>query len=671
MKLSSRQHELIRIIFSSEDYITIEAIAKQLNLSTRTIKRELEEITMFFQTIGVPLEKRSGKGVKILKEENVIELLDSILEKKTIPVFSQEKRSVILLLTLLFAGDPLKRFSLASTLGTSELTVSSDLSKVSEILEKKKVTLVRKQGFGVYVVASEERRRATIFEIIEEATRGFSLLDVPSKTIEQFVSRDKLKEIAEILDVANSEKQFFTSDRTRDMLALHLYIQKKRVEGGNRISLSSENTSEKALEVSSEIISRLIEKYKISYSIGEIHFFADVISLTQGITGVSSESELAVYIANKLAKKLEGSLGILVDAENEFFTSLIRHLVTTVNRSEKNIEILNPILSEIQTAYPDIYQMVEECSGEIKKEVGITFTSDELGYLTMHMCVIALDGKTQRTQKTRAVIVCPSGLAQSQLLAINVKKAYPNMEVVKTSSVSEVKKILAGDSGIDIVISTIAVDTEIPQAVVSPFILPKDKDIIEVAISKVTKREIMRATHKIETDMADSVVEKMQTKGVIADVLSDMMFENNLKAKEISAVIEKIASFYGESNEEKMQIAKDIALREEIGSTVMADGEMILIHAKTSGVSKVCFGVVRFEEKITLQNPKESVSCGVVMLVPNASKYGVKVISEISQQLVLDDNFYETIKFGSEEEIKEKVKEILYNYYFDNYEGNF
>ncbi|MFI3162993.1 MAG: BglG family transcription antiterminator [Bacillota bacterium] len=666
MKLSSRQHEIIRIIFNAGDYITTEAVADMLGLSTRTIKRELEEISMFFETIGVPLEKKSGKGVKILKEEGTIELLDSILEKKTIPVFSQEKRSVILLLTLLFSGDPLKRFTLASTLGTSELTVSSDLSKVAEILEKKEITLVRKQGFGVYVVASEERRRMAIFEIIEEATRGFSLLDVPSKTIEQFVSREELKEIAEILDTENGEKHFFTSDRTRDMLALHLYIQKKRVEGGNRISLSSENTSEKALEVSSEIISKLIEKYKMSYSIGEIHFFADVLSLTQGITGVDGESELAIYIANKLAKKLESSFGILVDAQNEFFTSLICHLVTTVKRSEKNIEILNPILPEIQTAYPDIYQMVEQCSLEINKEAGISFTKGELGYLTMHMCVIALDGKTERTHKTRAVIVCPSGLAQSQLLAINVKKAYPNMEVVKTSSVSEVKKIIAEDLGIDIVISTIAVDVEIPQAVVSPFILPKDKDIIEVAISKVAKRDFMREVDKIETDMADSVVEKMQTKGVIADVLSDMMFEK-INAKEISAVIEKIASFYGESVETKMQIAKDIASREEIGSTVMADGEMILLHAKTSGVSKACFGVVRFEKKITLESPKESVSCGVVMLVPTSSKLGVKIISEISQQLVLDDNFYNTIKFGSEDEIKEKVKEILYNYYFDNY----
>lgn len=667
MKLSSRQHEIIRIIFNAKDYITTEAVAGMLNLSARTIKRELEEITMFFETIGVPLEKKSGKGVKILKEEGTIELLDSILEKKTIPVFSQEKRSVILLLTLLFSGDPLKRFTLASVLGTSELTVSSDLAKVAETLEKKGITLVRKQGFGIYVVASEERRRMAIFEIIEEATRGFSLLDVPSKTIEQFVSREYLKEIAEILDTANDEKQFFTSDRTRDMLALHLYIQEKRVQGGNRISLSSENTSEKALEVSSEIIAKLIEKYKISYSIGEIHFFADVISLTQGITGVSGESELAIYIANKLAKKLESGFGILVDVQNEFFTSLIRHLVTTVNRSEKNIEVLNPILSEIQAAYPDIYRMVEECSLEINKEAGISFTKGELGYLTMHMCVIALDGKTERTHKTRAVIVCPSGLAQSQLLAINVKKAYPNMEVVKTSSTSEVKKIIAEDCGIDIVISTIAVDVEIPQAVVSPFILPKDKDIIEVAISKVAKREIMREVGRIETDMADSVANKMQTKGVIADVLSGMMFEKNISAKEISAVIEKIASFYGESAEEKMQIAKDIAAREEIGSTVMADGEMILLHAKTSGVSKTCFGVVRFEEKITLKSPKESVSCGVVMLVPHSSKYGVKIISEISQQLVLDDNFYGIIKFGSKDEINEKVKAILYNYYFDNF----
>ncbi len=667
MKLSSRQHEIIRIIFESEDYVTIEAIADRLSLSTRTIKRELEEIGMFFETIGVPLERKSGKGIKILKGDGVEELLGSILDKKTIPVFSQEKRNVILSLTLLFADDPLKRYSLARVLGTSELTVSSDLAKCDEVFVKKSISLVRKQGYGIYVVASEERRRLAIFEIIEEATRGFSLLEVPSKTIEQFVSRKELRSIAKILDACNSENKFFTSDRTRDILALHLYIQKKRVESGNRISLSSENTSQTALELSSEIISMMIGEFEISYCIGEIHFFADIISLTQGITGLSGESELAVYIARKLAKKLESGFGILVDAENEFFSSLCRHLVLTVNRSEKNIEILNPILADIQTTYPDIYQMVEECGKEIYEEVGLKLTSDEIGYLTMHMCVIAIDGKTERVQKTRALVVCPSGLAQSQLLAINLAKAYPNMEIVQTSSCGEVEKIISQNNNIDIIITTLPVASSIAQAVVSPFVLPKDKDTIAAALKNITRREIMREVQKIETDMAESVVSKMQTKGVIADILAGMMFCENMKATKLFAVIEEIANYYGESGEDKIQIKKDISAREEIGSTVMADGEMMLLHSKTAGVSNVCFGVVRFEEKITLENPKENVSCAVVMLVPTSSKYGVKVISEISQQLVLDDSFYRTIKLGGENEIKEKVKEILYNYYFDNF----
>ncbi len=668
MKLSSRQHELIRIIFEGEDYITIEAIAEKLSLSTRTIKRELEEIGMFFETIGVPLERKSGKGVRILKSDSVSELLNSILNKKTIPVFSAEKRAIILLLTLLFSDEALKRFTLASSLGTSELTVSSDLAKCEEILSSKGIELVRKQGYGIYVVASEERRRMAIFEIIEEATKGFSLLEVPSKTMEQFVSRKQLEEIAILLEKCNGESKFYVSDRTRDMLALQLLIQKTRVEVGNKISLAMQNTSDSAVEIASSVIAEMVEFFGVSYSTGEIHFFADVISITQGVLGVSGQNETATYIARKLAKKLEGSLGILVDAENEFFASLITHLIASVGRSEKNIEILNPILGEIKSTYPDIYNMVEECAGEIKSEIGISFNAGEIGYLTMHMCVIALDGKTDRVQKCGALVVCPSGLVASKLLAINLQKAYSGMEILETSSSGDVARLIAENKNIDIVVSTLKVECgNLPLAVVSPFISPSDKDVIEECLKKVSRREIMREVVKIESEIEKGIVTKMQAKDIIADIISGMVIDRCVKGEDIFQISQTIANFYSENEEDSMQIQKDILAREEIGSTVMADGEMMLIHAKTAGVSKPCLGVIKFQNPLAVRGEEKPVQTATVMLAPIDSKLSTKVLSEISQQLVLDDEFYETLKSCEEDKIKEKIKEVLYNYYFENY----
>ncbi|MFI3166919.1 MAG: BglG family transcription antiterminator [Bacillota bacterium] len=668
MKLSSRQHEIIRIIFQSDDYITIDAIADMLSLSTRTIKREIEQLGMFFETIGVPLERKSGKGIKILKDEGVVAIVNSILDKNTIPVFSSKKRVIILLLTLLFADDAIKRFSLAKQLGTSELTVSSDLTKCEEILSQKGITLVRKQGYGIYLAGSEERRRHSIFEIINESTKGFSLLEVPSKTISQFVNIKQLEEIAKILELQNQTDKFYNSDRTRDSLALHLYIQKNRVAGGNKIPLATENLSQRGVEISTEIIEKLSAKYGVNYSIGEIHYFADVMALSQGVVGVLAQSETALYIARKLARKLEGGFGILVDAENDFFSALIAHLVATVGRSEKNIDVLNPILEEIKNTYPEIYKMVEGCALELKEEIGISFGSDEVGYITLHMCVIALDGKSQRVEKCGALIVCPSGLVTSQLLAINVKKAFPNLEILETSALGGVGEIISSSKEIDIVISTHEVNTYgLPLAVVSPFITPKDKDLVETALRSVSRREILREVKKIETDMATSVCEKMQVKDIIAEIVMDMIFEDEKEFANIGELIEFIASSCKENEKSYSQITLDLSAREEIGSTVMPDGETMLIHAKTAGVAKVCFGVCRFENKILLENPQSEVSCAVIMLAPQTSKLGTKVLSEISQALILQEDFYEKIKCGKRAEINEKVKEILYNYYFDNY----
>ena len=130
MTLTTRQYRLLQELMDSDDYVVISDLAGHLNLSTRTVQRELSAVSDFLRENGGTIEKKAGKGVRFLGSE---ELKDRLKERSSTPsglrpMYSQAERVQAILTMLLQENEPRKIAAFSGWLGVSEATIGNDLN---------------------------------------------------------------------------------------------------------------------------------------------------------------------------------------------------------------------------------------------------------------------------------------------------------------------------------------------------------------------------------------------------------------------------------------------------------------------------------------------------------------------------------------------------------------
>ena len=137
-KLMSRQKQIIQILTksTSKNPITISTIAESLNISSRTVLREMPKIEEWLDENGFNFIKKPGVGLIIDESLENQQLILELLEVENVQKeYSKEERKRIILSELLIAKDPLKLFYFTNQLKVSEGTLSNDLDGIEDWLK--------------------------------------------------------------------------------------------------------------------------------------------------------------------------------------------------------------------------------------------------------------------------------------------------------------------------------------------------------------------------------------------------------------------------------------------------------------------------------------------------------------------------------------------------------
>ena len=97
MGVSSRQRMILNILLTEEQEITIKDIADRIEVSTRTVHRELTELEPLLEQQGLQLVKRSGIGVAIEGEARQKEELRLSLYNQTTVEYAPDERKLLIL----------------------------------------------------------------------------------------------------------------------------------------------------------------------------------------------------------------------------------------------------------------------------------------------------------------------------------------------------------------------------------------------------------------------------------------------------------------------------------------------------------------------------------------------------------------------------------------------
>ncbi|MCB2293745.1 PRD domain-containing protein [Clostridium algoriphilum] len=100
--------------------------------------------------------------------------------------------------------------------------------------------------------------------------------------------------------------------------------------------------------------------------------------------------EIVKNVEGKILAVTEEVISLAEDMLGEKLTSRIHigladHISFAMKRMEVGIDIINPFLNEIQTLYPNEYNIAEKASKLIKEKLNVLFPESEIGFITLHI----------------------------------------------------------------------------------------------------------------------------------------------------------------------------------------------------------------------------------------------------------------------------------------------
>jgi mannitol operon transcriptional antiterminator len=668
MYISARERQVLEILLTEKDEITVKDLADQIGVSGRTVHRDLKNVEDILVEYGLSLQKKSGVGVQISGDKSNIRELELFLFNLFHTEYTPDERQTIILCELLESNGPVKLLSLANDLNVTIATVSSDLTKLEERLQNVGLTLIRKRGYGVEIEGDEGAKRRAMSSLISEyldeseilslareniQKRGAQQINTISERLLGLVEKQKLLMVEKIVESIVQDLPFTMADSAYIGLVVHLALAVERIQKGEGININQvylENQQDtKEYKFAGKIVAELEQVFNIKIPDAEIAY------ITMHLKGAKLRHDNEFFIEDsslQVAIKTRNLIEFVgkrtkedLSANRSLFEGLIMHLKPAIYRLKQKMGISNPLIEKIKRDYAELFSIVKEAVEQVLPEFYVP--DEEIGYLVMHFGAVLQGNKDIITIKT--LVICSSGIGTSKMLATRLQKEFPELQDVKNVSVLEFKKMKTYDY--QLIISTIPIPYyHLDYILVSPIL---NKDEIEkirqfinehIMITGIEKNNIAPLRESEGKKDAAKLVEEMNRIKEYAQTISSIL--QGFRVRDVSHLhtTEEILLFAGRALFEDQYInnienvVQAIMEREKLGGLGIPGTEMALFHARSSSVIKSSFTIYTVSkplEVVGMDQAPMDMKVLLLMLSPEeATERELEVLSYLSSVLI-------------------------------------
>lgn len=483
--LTTRELKLVNKLLITKNPLRIKDLSSLFQVSTRTIKYDLEKVKDWFSDYDVEFHSQPNKGIWVECDEAIRqELLNeqSLVESKNLyPDQSVRIRKIILF--MLLANDYITAADIADELDVSRNTILNDINQVDQFIKRWGVTLERKKRAGYKLVGEELLIRMLfqylmqtdlstydIYKIMNRITRmngngpeGDLALAEPVLRVYRVAEKHLTKMYpASILESLNQ------SDLVRILTRLTISIirlnQGFTIKGYKLLDESKFNDEASLYliklmkNVFEEMQFPLFENeyYYISGEIDHKIMDIDLISVTKEmIDYVSKEENITFY------------------KDSILYSNLFAHLSLRLHKGVIDFTEINPFTVEIRRDYAHLFSSVQKAFNHLLGSHIVSNPDSFISYLVLHF-IVSLENTFKTRNKVRALYVCSTGKGVARLLKNRVESEIQDIEIVKTCSIMEIASICKVES-VDLIISVFPIDTDIPVSIVDA--LPSKADM--------------------------------------------------------------------------------------------------------------------------------------------------------------------------------------------------
>lgn len=635
--LSRKHYQIILSLIESNDYVTSDDLANDLDVSNRTIKRYIDNLNHYLKDKNVCIESSKGLGYKIigtsssiyqLKEETKDMLCGYVLDDSMVGRIQKVIRFLI-------NYDFITIEMLSEKLNLSLSSVNKMMGSVRETLKKYNLNLHSKPHYGTGIVGSELDLRALILDYGIKRYSNNKL-----KVYLNNINTNEIEIIERIVSKHLSNLNIILSDNDFNKLVEILLVSISRNRINKMINKTDivENFNNENYYVVYEIMTDIEKEMNLTFSDYEyeyISFYSGFMLYNYSIKDSTSFTNLnndVVKFVFDILNEIHLITGNNFRDDFQFINSITVHINLLLNRIKINNRVRNPMIKQIKSRYPVEMNLASFMSKRLSDFFNVTLSEDEIGFLAMHFG--ASRERKNCNDKIKIAVLCHYGIGTAQLLAEKIKKCIFKAEVIGVFPVRCLD--LVQEKDIDCIISTQNLDEH---KIKLPIMVIEDI-LSDAAIKKINKYI------NLEKNKKDTLLKmfhpkafykfKAANKDEVIKILSAKMIQNDLIDNDIMlSVLER-----------ENQSSTDI-------------GNLVAIpHTTLNGIHKSVIGVAILDEPIIWDKDKVQIVfmiCFNLAEIKNIQifKYMYNIIEDINvvESLIKSDDFVKFKQILNEEKL--------------------
>lgn len=506
--LNERCGEILHRILQSKTALRVEILAKDLGISERTIRYDLNRIDDYLNEQGLPpLSRKSREGISLHLTAAQVSRFQSgaYKEEPYRYVLSQKERIAAIAYTLLSHNDYIPVQRLADSLHVSKTTIYADIQEFKEHLDPTGRYVKTAKGKGVLLTGNESALRNLVLHSLLMNSDELNFSDVSYLEMFRLIPLERLQDF--VKEAETQLNKFFSDYALRNMV-LHLAIAVKRIQLGRTVEMVHEELSHliKAPEfsVAAGIAARIEETCAIHIPESEIAYITIHLLGSSFSTETQAQDIYLQMVVSTLIARMCQECGIPFDRDEQLYENLGEHMGPAIYRFRHGININNPLIDEIKADYPHIFGCVRRAMSQLEKEWNIQLSDAECGYLSIHFLASRERMQRRHKRKARVLLICDAGIGTSQLILLRLHSIF-DFETVGTMPAHVAPEQLRKND-LDLVVTTIPLSNCPVHCIqVTPFLTEKNISDLSIFFSQYDRSADMAPAE----DLSDRVLREI------------------------------------------------------------------------------------------------------------------------------------------------------------------
>ncbi|AMC93342.1 hypothetical protein AOC36_04930 [Erysipelothrix larvae] len=670
MLVSARGRLILEKLLVSSFPISIDTMAKTLGVSSRTIRRDLDEITSICTDYDLKLIIRNNT-LSIDGLEKNIQTFKWHLFDLSYSEFTPLERQNFILKQLIKSNDTLTITSLANELNVTESTIRADLLKIKDEYGQS-IKIDTKRGTGISLIATEIEKRTIIRNMVHNTISTPLLVQFlyqnDTDTNRLFI-KDRLLGLIDdnrliIVDQElkkwHETQEYKLADESYFTLLVHVSIAVERIKEQELVKVYDTNIEDivesDEYQDAIQILSNIMDTPQTDLPENEIIYVAQYLrsaKLKDSHHLIERDTMRATNLAQKLIHRIQNDLDYHFNDET-LLKGLITHLRSALRRLDQNMMISNPLIDSIKEEHGLLFNTISKAVEDIF--VDIYVNEDEIGYLVLHFGAAIIQSQKK---KFSCLIVCSSGIGTSKMLLTRIQKTFPQFSKLKTTSVFDV--LQRDDHQLyDIIISTLDLgNVNFDYLLVSPILSNQDIENITSHLSLMNVNSL-----RYETPQSVSLNEAMdyfetlsKTSTLMSQLIEDfevrMLTVNSNSIEDYIRAMCLVAMTQSESEPEL--VVKSMLNGGHKNSFAIPNTHLAFFHERSAGIKKSTLKVFPLTQPIQilgLDNRNHWVNTFILLLAPEKlEQYELELLSFTSSLIIDNEEAPGIFEMGDQNEI--------------------